>query len=93
MRVFYRALPGHPVRGPEVVYEQAGSPSFCCEGMRGHWGTMIGFGARNAPRSTDREVNVWTRIEQARGLFTWGLVAVNHCPFCGEAVEICRVKR
>lgn len=53
---------------------------------------MIGFGVRDCPKSSSKEVNIWTRIPQARGMFTWGLVEINYCPFCGEAVETCRLK-
>ena len=92
MRVFYRAFPGHPVRGPEVVYEQAGAPRFCCEEMRLHWGTLIGLGLKDCPRTASRKVNLWTRVPQAKGGFVCGLVEVGYCPWCGEAVEVCRVK-
>lgn len=92
MRVFYRSRPGHPVRGPEVVYEQVGEPVFCCGEMRQHWGVMVGFGVRTAPRSTSKEINLWTRLPQASGFCAWGLVEVRFCPFCGEEVEVCRVK-
>lgn len=92
MQVFYVAVPGHPVRGLEVVYQLVGGPRFCCQEMARHWGVMIGFGVRDRPKSSSKEVNIWTRIPQARGMFTWGLVEIRFCPFCGEAVEGCRRK-
>lgn len=92
MRVFYRSCSGRTPRAPEVVYEQVGEPAFCCEAMRRHWGIMVGFGVRNAPRSTNKEINLWTRLPQASGFCAWGLVEMHFCPFCGEAMEVCRVK-
>lgn len=88
----YRSRPGRTVRGPEVVYEQVGEPVFCCEEMRRNWGVMAGFAVRSAPRSTSKEINLWNRLPQASGFRTWALVEIHFCPFCGEAVEACRVK-
>jgi hypothetical protein len=90
--MLYRSRAGRGPCGPEVVYEQVGSPIFCCPEMRQHWGIMVGFGVRNALRSTSCEINLWTKLPQASGFCAWGLVEIHHCPFCGEAVEVCRVK-
>jgi hypothetical protein len=53
------------------------------------WHRMICFGP---PGLESREVNVWTRIPQAKGGYVWAVTEINFCPWCGEAVEVCRLK-
>ena len=89
MRVCYRSC--RPTNG-EPVYEQAGDARFCCEGMSEHWGLLIGFGVLGHPRSTDRAVNLYAVVTQASGASLLGMTPVDFCPFCGEAIETCRVK-
>jgi len=91
MQVFYRVRPGHHPITPFVI-EQDGHPAPCCEDMRSHWGTLIGFGVKDCPRSGSKEVNIWTRIPQAKGGYVWSVTPICFCPWCGKAVEICRVK-
>ena len=45
-----------------------------------------------AAKEINLEINLWTRLPQASGFCAWGLVEIHFCPFCGEAVEVCRVK-
>jgi hypothetical protein len=86
MRVFYRC-----VRCALSVYQQS-RVVFCCETMREKWGKLIGFGARDVAACTSRGVNLFIDREQASGRSILELVPIQHCPFCGEAIETCRVK-
>jgi hypothetical protein len=90
VQVYYRAH--HQARTPEVVYEHAQTPAFCCPDMQLAWGVWVGFGLKDCRRTTSRDVNFWVRVPQAKGGFVWGLIPINHYPFCGEAVGVCRVK-
>jgi hypothetical protein len=56
------------------------------------WGVLIGFGVRDCPASTDRDVNLFVDRPQANGKSVVETVPVAHCPWCGQAVENCRVK-
>jgi hypothetical protein len=60
--------------------------------MNHSWGRLIGFGVKDCPRSGNREVNAWTRIPQAKGGYVWGVTEIAYSPWCGEAVEVYRVK-
>jgi hypothetical protein len=88
VRVFYHSRPG----APGIVYEPIGEVEFCCDSLRRCWGVLVGFGARDCPRSTSREVNLYTLRQQANGQPVPVAVPVDYCPFCGEAVKVCRVK-
>jgi len=87
MRVFYRAL-----RRSVLVYRQT-KVSFCCTEMTRQWGKLLGFGARDIPACTSREVNLFIDRHQANGRTILQLVPIRHCPFCGEFVEMIREKR
>jgi hypothetical protein len=89
MRVCYRA---RPAKRPGLVYELDDGVRCCCEGMRRHWNRLIGFGAPGCRASTSREVNLASARPQANGRFVWELFPISFCPWCGEAVEVCRVK-
>ena len=82
MRVFYRSV--------RSVYRQ-GRVDFCCAAMCRWWGLLVGFGARGGS-STSNEVNLYLDRPQANGIGAVELVPIEHCPFCGEAVETCRAK-
>lgn len=88
MRVVYRA---RAPRGAATVYESK-DVRFCCERMRRWWGVLIGFGVRGCPASTSREVNLFHSRSQVGSAAALEVVAIDHCPFCGESVETCRVK-
>ena len=87
MRVFYRAL-----RRSIVVYQQTRAV-FCCGEMARRWGKLLGFGARGAPACTSREVNLFVDRAQTNSRTVLELVPVQHCPFCGEAIETVLEKR
>lgn len=88
MRVFYRALSSKT----HVVYGQAGPAEFCCEAMRERWGALIGFGVPGYRRTTGREVAIFSTIPQANDRAVVALTPIDFCPFCGETIEVCRVK-
>jgi hypothetical protein len=56
------------------------------------WGALVGFGARGCAASTNRAVNLYTDRPQAEDGFVLELTPIEHRPWCGEAVETCRVK-
>jgi hypothetical protein len=89
MRVMYRAESRSP-RLP-VVYRATGI-KWCCEDMARQWASLIGFGVRDCPASTDREVNLYRDRPQANGKTVVETVEIAFCPFCGQPVEACRVK-
>jgi hypothetical protein len=86
MRVFYRS-----VRRALFVYQQT-RVTFCCETMRGKWGKLIGFGARNVSACTNRDVNLFIDRPQANGRTILEIVPIQCCPFCGEPIETVRAK-
>jgi hypothetical protein len=88
MRLFYSSRPG---RDGEPVFTQ-GAVRFCCAEMCRWWNVLLGFGVRGYPVSTSNEVNLFLPRPQASGKTVLELVAVRYCPWCGEAVEVCRVK-
>jgi hypothetical protein len=47
---------------------------------------------RGVAASASREVNVFTDKAQANGGAVCVLTEIQHCLFCGEAVEMVRVK-
>ena len=87
MRVFYRSC-----RGRVTTYEQADPVWFCCQEMRDEWGVLIGFGLKGHPRTTSREVNIFTLHPQVCGAAFPGITEIRYCPWCGEEVEVVRVK-
>jgi len=87
MRVFYRSL-----RHPLTVYKQT-SVAFCCAGMECQWNKLLGFGARDIAACTSRDVNLFVDRPQANGRMALELMPIQHCPFCGEAIETVRDKR
>lgn len=74
-----------------MVY-QSGRIKFCCVEMNRWWGRLIGFGVRDCSESTSRDVNLFLTHPQANGMAVLEAVPVQCCPWCGEAVEVCRVK-
>jgi hypothetical protein len=89
MRVMYRSAQAS--RSSPAVYRQ-GPVKFCCAAMCRAWGVLIGFGVKDYPASTSREVNLYAERWQAGGKPVLELIPVGYCPFCGEPVETCRVK-
>jgi hypothetical protein len=89
MLVFYR-LARRQRRAAYPVYELT-RLAFCCTAMERKWGRVIGFGAKDCKASTSRDVNLHSLRPQVSGAVVEH-VAVNFCPFCGERIEICRVK-
>jgi len=89
MRVFYRS---RQAWNREPVYEQTGPVKFCCAEMCRHWCVLVGFGVPESPRSTCRDVTLCIPRPQANGAAVLEVVAISHCPWCGEAVEVCRRK-
>jgi hypothetical protein len=86
MRVVYRSL-----RCSLPVYEQT-DVTFCCAGMARQWGKLFGFGVKDAPASTSREVNLFIDQPQVNDRSILELVPIQHCPFCGEGIETEREK-
>jgi hypothetical protein len=86
MRVFYRAC-----HSSIVVYDQT-RVSFCCAEMERQWDRLIGFGAKGCLRSTSRDVSLFTLHPQANGRPVLEVTPIGFCPWCGEAIEPCRMK-
>lgn len=86
MRVFYRSL-----RRSLTVYQQT-SVSFCCAGMARQWGKLLGFGARGVSACTSRDANLFVDRPQANRRSVLELLPIQHCPFCGEAIETVQEK-
>jgi hypothetical protein len=86
MRVVYRFL-----RCSLPVYEEM-KVIFCCAGMSRQWGKLFGFGVKDVPASTSRQVNLYVDRPQVNDGTILELVPIRHCPFCGEAVETVREK-
>jgi hypothetical protein len=89
MRVSYRSVPSVKPHLP-TVYRQ-GSVTFCCASMARWWGVLVGFGVRGCP-STGRTVNLYLDRPQTNGKTAVEVVPVDFCPWCGEAVSVCRNK-
>jgi len=87
MRVFYRSL-----RRSVIVYQQT-RVAFCCAEMERQWGRLFSFGARDIVACTSRDVNLFVDRPQANGRTILELVPIQHCPFCGEAIETVREYR
>ena len=83
MRVLYRSV--------RSVYRQ-GRVDFCCAAMCRWWGLLVGFGAKGGAASTSNEVNLYLDRPQVNGGVAVELIPIDHCPFCGEAVEVHRLK-
>jgi hypothetical protein len=88
MRVSYQSAPSAT---REPVYRQT-AVKFCCATLCQWWGVLIGFGCRGCQASTCRDVCLYLDRPQANGGIVLEVVPVEHCPWCGEAVETCRVK-
>ena len=88
MKVFYRLSRSAASVWP--VYSQTRSSLLLCPD-----GAAVGPCPRlrreGAKASTDRLVNIYSTLPQVKGFVT-ELITVNFCPFCGEAIEICRAK-
>ena len=90
MRVFY-SVPKCASRSAVIVYE-AVRVIFCCAEMKRYWGRLIGFGVCGYARSTSRDVNLFTAIPQAGGKTVLEVTPIACCPWCGKAIEPCRMK-
>lgn len=87
MRVCYRAF-----RGRVTVYEQA-EVRFCCREMQDEWDILVGFGVKRHLRTTSREVNIFTSHHLlTSGNLVQGVTEIKYCPWCGEEIEIVRMK-
>lgn len=94
MRLLCRSIHNHRPRGPCRVYELAGPLLFCCGDMADWWDILIGFGVRGHPRTSSREVNLFTSVvPQSNGGLVIGITEVRNCPWCGEPITVCRIKR
>jgi hypothetical protein len=89
MRVSYRCAGRYRDGAP--VYEQT-AVTHCCGEMKRRWGSLIAFGVPGHPRTTDRAVNLCSAVPQAGNRAALSLVPVDFCPWCGAAIEACRVK-
>jgi hypothetical protein len=89
MRVFYRSCRNSWF----TVYEQTGPLDFCCQEMWDEWGILIGFGIKGHPRTSSREVNIFTLHPQSTETIIPGTTEIRYCPWCGEQIEVCRVKK
>lgn len=88
MRVSYRSCRGRY----ETVFEQT-DIWFCCQEMQGEWDILIGFGIKGHRRTTSREVNIFASHHmQMSGNSVLGVVEIRYCPWCGEEIEVVRVK-
>ena len=86
MKVFYRSI-----RRTFVVYQQTRAV-FCCAEMERQWGKLLAFGAKGVDACTSREVSLFIDRQQANGRTILEIVPIQHCPFCGEAIETVRQK-
>ncbi len=94
MRVFYRAIRNRLLVGPRRIYEQAGPILFCCREMIDQWGILVGFGVLGCRRTTSREVNIFTAlVPQTNGRIVTGITEIWYCPWCGERIEVWRLRR
>ncbi len=75
-----------------LVYERVDPIRFCCSDMRDKWDIRIGFGLRGHPRSSSREVNIFSLLPRSNGAVYWDITEINYCPWCGEVIEVVRVK-
>jgi hypothetical protein len=57
-----------------------------------YWTTLVGFGVKGHARTTSREVHLYQEVPQTDGGSVCSLAEIAYCPWCGEAVETCRVK-
>lgn len=89
MRISYRSFRGRY----EAVYEQVGILHFCCQEMLDEWDILIGFGVKGHRRTSSREVNIFTSHHiQIGGNCILGVTEIRYCPWCGEEIEVVRVK-
>jgi hypothetical protein len=88
MKVFYRARAG---KG-ETVYGRTGPVKFCCAEMCRQWGSLVDFGVQGAAWSTSRDVSLQTLRPQVNGRSVREVTPIQVCPWCGQPVEVCRVK-
>jgi hypothetical protein len=86
VRIVYRSL-----RRSLPVYEQT-DVTFCCAGMTRQWGKLFSFGVKGFYASTSRNVNLFIDRPQANDRSILEVVPIQHCPFCGEVIEMVREK-
>jgi hypothetical protein len=91
VRIPYRSCGQCRTTG-ETLYEVAGRVEFCCASMCRYWTVLVGFGVKGHAQTTSREVHLYQEIPQAGGGPVCALAEIQFCPWCGEAVETCRVK-
>jgi hypothetical protein len=62
--------------------------------MADWWDLLIGFGVRGQCRTSSREVNLFTSVvPKTNGGVVMGITEVRNCPWCGEPITVCRMKR
>jgi len=71
---------------------QTGQPVFCCEELARQWGRLLGFGVQGHRWTTSLNVNLYSMLPQIGREPVCVLAPIHFCPWCGEAVEVCRVK-
>jgi len=86
VRVAYNKVYG----GPVVVYEQAGPPRFCCDGMRRVWADLIGFGLKGHARTSYCGVGLFTVYGEYLPRPIPGVIDIRYCPWCGDRIEVVR---
>ena len=84
MRVTYSACCGNHA----TVFEQ-NNVRFCCVEMANGWQSLVGFGVKGSPRTTSREVNIFTSCHpQTNGNCVQGIAEIRFCPWCGEKITV-----
>jgi hypothetical protein len=68
------------------------SLKFCCRAMRDEWGVLIGFGLKGHAQTIRRQVNIFTLHAYSSGPLVPGITGIWDSPWCGEEIEITRVK-
>jgi hypothetical protein len=91
MKSFPRPMDWSSVGGGTRVYRPS-QAKFCRVEVNRSWGQLIGFGVRDCPASTTRDVNLFLTKPQTNGASVLEVVPVQCCAWCGEMVETCRTK-
>jgi hypothetical protein len=62
--------------------------------MANNWQKLVGFGLKGHPRTTSREVNIFTSCHpQANGNCVQNITEIRFCPWCGEKIKIVQVNQ
>jgi hypothetical protein len=89
MRVSYRSCRN---RECYTLYEQIGPLDFYCEDLRREWDILIGFGIKGRPRTSSRHVNIFGLHQFSTGSIVPVINDIRYCPWCGDEIEVVRVK-